>query len=414
MKYKEGDKVTVTTDKGKHTGLVMPSKGDLVVKLDSGYNIGIKRSKIKQIKAVKVRVTPKKKAKVVRSKSGLPTIVILSTGGTISSKVDYKTGAVHASLDASELLESTPELKSFANIVCRPIMNKMSENIGPNEWAKIARETYKELKKKNVAGVVITHGTDTMHYTSSALSFMLEDLNKPVVLTGSQRSSDRGSSDSRMNLVCSVIAATSNVAEVSICMHATTEDTYCHLHRGTKVRKMHTSRRDAFRSLNESPIARVYPSGKVEYTNSYRRRSDISPKLRAGVEKYVGLVYIYPGIDPDVINWYVKRKYKGLVLIATGLGHVSDKIIGSVRSAVKKGVKVYMAPQCLSGRLNTDVYSNGRKLAKAGAVSLEDMLPETAYVKLVWALGQEKPGLMTENLRGEITECSDLKTFEES
>jgi glutamyl-tRNA(Gln) amidotransferase subunit D len=414
MDYKEGDKVKVKTKDGELTGLIVPSKGDLVLKLDSGYNMGIKRSNIKQIKVLKKGSVQKKKVKAVKSNPKLPTVVILSTGGTISSKVDYRTGAVHASLDANELLEATPELKKFANIVCRPIMNKMSENIKPSDWAKIARETYKELKNKDVAGVVITHGTDTMHYTSSILSFMFEDLNKPVVLTGSQRSSDRGSSDSRMNLVCSVIAATSSVAEVSICMHATTEDTYCHLHRGTKVRKMHTSRRDAFRTLNDTPIARVYPNGKIEYLNNHRRRSDTSPKLKTGVDRHVGLIYIYPGIDPGVIDWYIKKKYKGLVLIVTGLGHVPNEIITSVRSAVKKGVKVYLAPQCISGRLNTNVYSNGRKLAKAGAVPLEDMLPETAYVKLVWALGQGKPELMTENLRGEITECTDPQTFEES
>jgi glutamyl-tRNA(Gln) amidotransferase subunit D len=414
MKYKEGDRVIVSTNKGKVSGIVMPSKRTVVIKLESGYNMGIKKSNVKGLKVVRRAMPVKKKGKNVGFKKGLPAVVILSTGGTISSRVDYSTGAVHASLDASDLVEAVPELKDIANIECKGILNKMSEDIKPGDWVKIAKAVYREVKRKDVSGVVVTHGTDTMHYTSAALSFMLEDLNKPVVLTGSQRSSDRGSSDARMNLICSAIAATSDIAEVVVCMHGTTDDAYCSVHRGTKVRKMHTSRRDAFQSINEGQIAMIRPDGKIERTNKYRKRSERVVKLRIGIESQVALVYVHPGMNPDLIDWYVKKGYKGLVLMATGLGHVPSELLRGIKNAVKRGVTVCLAPQCISGRLNPLVYSNGRKLIKAGALPLEDMLPETAYVKLMWSLGQDKPKLMLENLRGEIVECIDPEVFESS
>lgn len=128
----------------------------------------------------------------------------------------------------------------------------------PKHWIKIAHEVAKSLNSGD-SGVVVAHGTDTMGYTAAALSFMLRDLGKPVILVGAQRSSDRPSSDAAMNLICSVRMSTSDVAEVMVVMHGETGDTYCLAHRGTKVRKMHTSRRDAFRSINDVPIAKVWP-----------------------------------------------------------------------------------------------------------------------------------------------------------
>ena len=131
----------------------------------------------------------------------------------------------------------------------------------PEYWVKTARSVADEING-GADGVVVAHGTDTMHYTSAALNFML-DTPVPVVVTGAQRSSDRPSSDAFMNLISSVVAAKSDIAEVTLCMHAEEDDSYCLLHRGTKVRKMHTTRRDTFRSINALPIAKI-EKGKLK------------------------------------------------------------------------------------------------------------------------------------------------------
>ena len=265
MAAEPGDRVKVTCQDEVLEGILIQRpeilpQNFIVVKLDSGYNVGVDRKKIKRIEVLqKYKKKPKKKIKVKFNKK-LPTIAVLTTGGTISSKVDYSTGGVAASLTGEDLVEMCPELKEIANIKARKIMSVMSEDATPKDWIKMAQETVKDLKKYD--GVVLTTGTDTMHYISAALSFMIKDLNKPVVITGSQRSIDRGSSDAFMNLICAVQAAAKfNCAEVMTCMHGTTNDDYCLLIRGTKVRKMHTSRRDAFRPVNENAIAKITAKG---------------------------------------------------------------------------------------------------------------------------------------------------------
>jgi glutamyl-tRNA(Gln) amidotransferase subunit D len=238
------------------------------------------------------------------------------------------------------------------------------------------------------------------------------------VITGAQRSSDRPSSDAFLNLLNSITAAKSDIAEVMVCMHATEDDTYCDLHRGTKVRKMHTSRRDTFRSINTSPLARVQ-NGGIEILDEqlrYKTRTGGEVELRDAVESRVAFIKSYPGISGELIDYHVDKGYKGIVLEGTGLGHCPEEIIPSIKRARDSGIPVVMTSQCLYGHINMNVYSTGRKLITAGVISAGDMLPETAYVKLSWALGQtdeieEVEKTMQTNIAGEIEDKSSIKYF---
>ncbi len=397
----------------------------VVVKLDSGYNIGIEKKKIKRIEVLKkYRPTKKKKKKTVPVNKKLPTVTVLSTGGTISSKIDYKTGAVSAEFSAAELVNMVPELKKVANVKAKKIMNKMSEDFTPSDWVFIAQEVVKALKTAD--GVVVTQGTDTFHYTTSALSFLIKGLNKPVVFTAAQRSIDRGSSDAFMNLLCAVTAAANfNCAEVLSCMHGTTNDDYCLLIRGTKVRKMHSSRRDAFRPINEKSIARVFPDGNIEEINPDYKRKDEDKNAKPGVEdklqEKVAIIYVYPNMDPGVIDYYLNKNYKGIVLAATALGHVPTQskksVLPALERATKKGIPIVIASQTIYGHVHPYVYTSLRKLSiELKAVFVEDMLPETAYIKLMYVLGKtKKPDeikeLMLKDIAGEITDREPLDVF---
>lgn len=423
---REGDRIVV----GDYEGLLMPSPDitgspdHIVLKLDNGYNVGIKyekglrieRSKKSEPKVVEEeyeREVEEHHVKKLEEREDYPKIAIISVGGTIASKVDYRTGAVSAAMTAKDLVAQVPELLDIAHIEVETLFEVMSEDMGPKHWIKLAKEVGKQLDKSD--GVVITHGTDTMHYTSAALSFMLRGLNKPVVLTGAQRSSDRGSSDASINLICSVHSARSDVAEVAICMHGEPDDSFCLLNRGTKVRKMHATMRNAFRPVNDYPIAKVWPDGKMEFIKEdYHKRGKGNLKVDAKFEEKVALLKAYPGSKPELVDWLVKQGIKGIVVEGTGLGHVPTKAknswIPSIKSAVDSGVTVVVATQTLYGRVNPNVYSNLRVLYyEAGAIPALDMLPETAYVKLGWVLAHTKVlkrvrEMMSTNYAGEFNE----------
>jgi glutamyl-tRNA(Gln) amidotransferase subunit D len=422
-----GDYVRIIEKENGNTsvyeGIVMNpyelSSGEtLTLKLDNGYNIGILVDQIVSVEIIE-KAAPREELKfeeVFPKKPGLPSVAIIGTGGTIASRIDYKTGAVHAAFTAEELAKAVPEIFDIANITPKLLFNIMSEDMRPEYWIRIAHEVARMLNNGE-DGVVIAHGTDTMAYTASALSFMLRDLGKPVILVGSQRSSDRPSSDAAMNLICSVRMATADFGEVAIVMHGETGDTYCLAHRGTKARKMHTSRRDAFRSINDIPIARIWPDGRIEFLRKdYRKRTESEVWVDDEMEERVALVKAFPGIQPEVIDFFVDRRYKGLVIEGTGLGHVPTYLIESIRRATEEGVTVCMTSQCLYGRVNLNVYSTGRRLLKAGVIPCEDMLPETAYVKLMWVLGhtddpREVREMMLTNYAGEITPYTRFDTF---
>ena len=417
---KEGDIVRIITKDEEFQGILMPrpdllDKNITVIKLDNGYNIGIEKKKIKKIELVKAYKETKPKKIKLKKNPKLPTITIISTGGTISSRIDYKTGGVHADYTAEDFVAMCPELQNIANIRAKQLMLKMSEDFNSKDWVTIAKAVKKELEHSD--GIVITQGTDTLHYTTSALSFFIKNLKKPVVVTAAQRSIDRGSSDAFMNLVCAVKAAASDIAEVMSCLHGTTNDDYCLLIKGTKVRKMHTSRRDAFRPINDLPIAKVFPS-KIEKILEYNKKSAGTCELDAKFEEKTALIYVYPGMNPEVIDYYVKKGYKGLVIAATALGHVptegKNSIIPNLKKAIDKKVAIVIASQTLYGRVHPYVYTNLRKLSiEVKSIFVEDMLPETAYVKLGWALAHKEntKELMLTNIAGELTTRSLKDTY---
>ena len=426
---KPGDLVRITCGTEAHEGVLLPAaSGDedfVTLKLKSGYNIGIANSRIRRTELLEAQsaefLGAKKAAPLNVTK---PYVSLLSCGGTIASRIDYRTGAVVSIVTPEELLAGLPKV-SGVSINPRPLFSISSEDMVPAHWAKIAEGAASELSD-GAEGVVVTHGTDTMHYTSAALSFMLQNLPAPVILTGSQRSSDRGSSDAQDNARAAIIAAKSGISGVFVCMHEGLDDGACALHFGTKVRKMHTSRRDAFRSINSGIAARIRPQDE--------KFDRLSPLLRPrGTGKVVpdtkmngnvALLYVYPGIKPRAIS--ALSGYDGVVLAGTGLGHLpinssnnplSVSILPQVKELTGSGIMVYVASQAIYGRIDMDVYSPGRELARAGVMGNHcDMTPETAYVKLMWVLGREKKmekvrELMERSLVGEISERTEITDY---
>src|SRR3989338_136708 len=424
-----GDTVKVHTKEQVYDGILLPrpeifDENYTVIKLDNGYNIGIENKKITKIELVKKYEKKKEKKHKIEHKKGLPNVPILSFGGTISSRVDYKTGGVYADYTAEDFVAMLPDLKNVANLKAEKVMSIMSEDMAPEDWQAMARRIAKELNEDKVSGVVVTQGTDTLHYSTAAISFFLRHLNKPVVFTAAQRSIDRGSSDAFSNLLCAVHAAGKfDGAAVVTCLHGTSNDDYCILNRGTKVRKMHTSRRDAFRPINELPLAKVYENGNIEIlNNNYNKRNDGKVTVNDKFEHKTALLYVYPGMNPDVLDYYLEKKYKGIVIAATGLGHVStlnpkNSLVKKLKELIDKNVAIVIAPQTLYGRVHPYVYSPLRKLSiELNCIFADDMLPETAYVKLGWVLGHthkldEVKEMMLMNYAGEISERSEEKGF---
>ncbi len=412
-----GDRIRVINGDKVFEGRLMPREalyGDkpfVVIKLDNGYNIGVRVTNTTVIEKIGSfeKATPLPPRPQIQ-RSDLPRVVMLSTGGTIVSKVDYETGAVKPALSTEELLEWIPEAANISYIEAKEILRIFSEDMTPRLWSRIAEEAYKHMID-GYDGIVIAHGTDTMGYTAAALAFAIRNKRVPIVLVGAQRSSDRPSTDSAFNLTAAFLtAAKAPFAESVIVMHGETGDAYALAHRGTKVRKMHTSRRDAFQSINERPLAIIYPrEGKIKVINKiieYRDKSK-EPVLKNHFDEKVILLKIYPGIDPEIIEVLIDKGYHGIVLEGTGLGHTSQRLIPAIKRAVEEGIAVVMTSQCLFGRIDMYVYSTGRKLLAAGVIPGEDMLPETAYVKLSWILGytrdlKEVRKLMLSNIAGEI------------
>ena len=335
MEFKQGDWVRIEKNGTVYEGKVMPSmEGYITIKMKSGYNAGFSKDKVRITLLEnngengnggkwRERIKDGRRGNLKPGKK-LPKIAILSTGGTIASKIDYRTGAVTSQFTADDILAAIPELKQIADFKGRVISSILSENMDSDSWQNLARAVVEEIEA-GADGIIVTHGTDTMMYTAAALSFMIETP-VPIVLVGSQRSADRPSSDNAMNAICAALVAISDIAEVSVVMHGTTSDDFCEIHRGTKVRKMHTSRRDAFKSINSLPIGIVdYNTGEIKTFIDYTRRGEKSLKFKPGMEPKCALVKFTPGSDPAILDFYINSGYRGLVLEGTGLGHVSTK-----------------------------------------------------------------------------------------
>jgi len=404
-----GDRVRVERGGVENEGVLMPSTtaDHLVVKLPGGYNVGIDRENAAvdvlegDVYDVESAGAGEGASSTIEFDDDLPTVSLISTGGTIASTVDYRTGAVTAQFDAEDVLRAVPDLAGRANYRGRVVANILSENMTTAVWRDLAEAVHEEIEA-GADGVVVMHGTDTMQYTASALAFML-DTPVPVVFTGSQRSADRPSSDNVMNAVCAVEAAKADRAEVLLCMHASSSDDVCALHRATRVRKNHTSRRDAFETVGATPIGEVdYESETVDFRRDGPKRGktelDLAPELETSVE----LVKFTPGMNPAALDHLDDAE--GVVIEGTGLGHVATDWIDRIEELVEQGTTVAMTSQCLEGRVCDRVYDTGRDLLDAGVVEAGDTLPETATAKLMWVLANRSnpAAAMGESLVGEL------------
>jgi glutamyl-tRNA(Gln) amidotransferase subunit D len=341
----------------------------------------------------------------------LPRVKLLGTGGTIASRLDYRTGAVIPAFTPGELYGSVPELADICNLETEKLFSIFSENMGPEQYLALAAKIG-EAVRAGYDGVVIGHGTDTMHHTAAALSFMVQDPPVPVVMVGSQRSSDRPSSDAARNLIHATwTAARGPIAEVMVCMFGPTSDRYNLLHRGTRVRKMHSSYRSTFRTVGDVPLAMVEDGQLTPLKEDWHpRRADREVRIQAAYDDRVTLLYYYPGMQPDVLDAMVEKGYHGIIIAGTGLGHVNRKIYPALERAHAAGVHLFMTLQTLWGFVQMQVYETGREILQLGVVPLANMMPEVAFVKLGWALGLH-PGdpaavraLMTTPIAGDMTE----------
>ena len=385
-----GDSVKILADI-TYSGIVMPryehsDDMHIVLKLKSGYNIGLEIAKIeKVVKGPTPEKIVEKSEKVVKNEK-LPNILLLSTGGTIASKIDYRTGSVTPVLTAEELNSSVPELSKIANIDTKVLFSEYSENIMPEHWLKIA-QTVNGYLNSDYSGIIIAHGTDTMHYTSSYLSFSLAGFPIPIALVGSQRSSDRASSDAALNLIGAVNFLTEcKTNGIYIAMHQDENDETIACHIGTRVRKNHTSKRGAFQTVGNDP-AFLIVNGEIH--NNMKERffttSEYSPKIK--INEKVALVKYHPGYDPNMLKNIIDAGYKAIIFEGTGLGHVGKNMYPAVKMADEKGIFMGMTSQCIDGRVRMTVYESGRDLLDLGIIPLENMIPEIALVKAMWATG---------------------------
>ena len=406
----------VRTTRGDFRGIVLPrSVNDddehIVLKLATGYNVGVAVGTIQQMEECGYKEAhykiPEREFPTSPEKRN---VKLLGTGGTIASRLDYRTGAVIPAFSPGELYGAVPELADICNLTTEKLFAVFSENMGPTQYKALAQAIGDEIRK-GIDGIVIGHGTDTMHHTAAALSFMVQNPPVPIVMVGSQRSSDRPSSDAALNLIhATTTAAEADIAEVMVCMFGPTSDEYALLHRGTRVRKMHSSYRSTFRTIGDIPIAMVRRGMITPLRQDYnRRRNDRNVAVLNVFEERVTLLYYYPNMHPDIIEAMIDLGYRGIVIAGTGLGHVNKPLYPAIRRAVEKGIHIYMTVQTLWGYVHMFVYDTGRDLMTLGIVPAENMLPEVAYIKLGWVLGQTKDParvreLMLTPIAGEITE----------
>ena len=416
----DGDRVQLVTDSNTFEGRQMPSRhGDIVVvKLDSGYNVGIAKDKIKEHKIIEKFKEAQSVKIEVSVRDDLPTISILHTGGTIASRVDYRTGGVVSSFTPEDLLQMFPEISEIANLNSCLLANMWSDDLRFANIVTLAKAVHEEIKK-GVAGIIIGMGTDNLAVAAAGVAFMVQNSPIPILFVGSQRSSDRGSSDAGMNLISAAnFIKQSDFCGVAICMHNSSEDKKCAILPATKTYKLHSSRRDAFRAVNAVPYALInYPEGEIEYVSDYAKRSGQKVEVKAAMEDKVGYLRSHVNMFKEEVLAF--KGFKGLVIDGTGLGHIpgyspnpecepNKAVFDAVEDLVKSGTVVVMCTQTLYGRVKMNVYDRGRDLKRIGVVSGRDMLANTALVKLSWLLAnyssEEVRNTIGTNMVGEISE----------
>ncbi|MBO4542415.1 MAG: Glu-tRNA(Gln) amidotransferase subunit GatD [Bacteroidales bacterium] len=412
------DKAEVETTRGHFSGKILPRAENtddlhIVLKVITGYNIGLD---IETITDMKGERDPQPNFKVPEKEfpytKGLPHVKLLGTGGTIASRLDYRTGAVIPAFSPGELFGAVPELADICNLDTEKVFAVFSENMSPTEYKALAQKIGEETKN-GIDGIVIGHGTDTLAHTATALTYMCQNLPMPVVLVGSQRSSDRPSSDAALNLMHAMTAAGhGDIAEVMVCMFGPTSDEYGFLHRGTRVRKMHSSYRSTFRTIGDTPLATISRKDGVkpikEVYNHRRKNQERKVEIITTLDAYkasiaandpnttrivptfddrVAILYYYPGMKPDVLEALIDKGYKGIVWDGTGLGHVNKGMFEAIQKATDQGIHQYMCVQTIWGYTHMFVYDTGRDLMARGIIPADNMLAESAYIKLGWALG---------------------------
>ncbi|NQU79944.1 MAG: Glu-tRNA(Gln) amidotransferase subunit GatD [Bacteroidetes bacterium] len=406
----------IETTRGKFMGTVLPrSENDddkhIVLKIPTGYNIGIDIDTINMMKETGFqKASYKIPEKEFPYSDHLPNVKLFGTGGTIASRLDYRTGAVIPAFSPGELYGAVPELADICNLTTEKLFAVFSENMGPSQYITLAKAIVKEISN-GIDGIIIGHGTDTLHHTAAALSFMIQDSPIPIILVGSQRSSDRPSSDAALNLMHAVYAAGhGDIAETLVCMFGPTSDEYGFLHRGTRVRKMHSSYRSTFRTIGDIPVATVTRNEVKPIKENYNpRRKDRNVKLLPYFNEKVSMLYYYPNMKPDILDSLVDAGYKGIVIVGTGLGHVNKELYPAIERATQKGVSIYMTLQTIWGYVHMFVYDTGRDMMAKGVIPAGNMLSEVAFIKLGWALGQtedpvEVKKIMLSPINDEITE----------
>jgi len=409
--------VRVTNEAGStFEGVILPRSETyddlhIVIKMKNGYNIGIHVDRVRAIEELGYKEAVYKiPEKEFPRRPDLPSVTLLGTGGTIASRLDYRTGAVIPAFTPGELYGAVPELADICNLTTRKLFGVFSENMAKEQYVGLARAIGDEIER-GAEGIVVGHGTDTMGHTAAILSFMVQESPVPIVIVGSQRSSDRPSSDAALNLIHAVRAAAyGEIAEVQICMFGPTSDRYVLLHRGTRCRKMHSSYRSTFRTIGDIPLC-IVSRASFDYLSDGFRRRDRSRRVKIDpvFDDRVTILYYYPGMHPDLVDALCEKGYRGIVIAGTGLGHVNKPLYPALKRAIQSGVHVVMTVQTLWGYAQMYVYDTGRDLLDIGVVPLDNMLPETAFMKLCWVLGHtddhgEVLRMMREPIAQEITE----------
>ncbi len=393
----------------------------LIMKLKSGYDIAIPRKEIRGLSIIQ-RVAKEKVNTLTKSESysfDNPDLTIITTGGTISSKIDYKRGGTSPFVPPEYYFQIAPDLKKYGNVAINKLMSIWSEDMAPRDWIKIAIAALSAIKKGS-KGIMVTMGTDTMHFASAAMSFILNPLSVPVVFTGAQRSTDRGSTDASTNLLLSAITALKwGGGESVICMHANLNDNYNFILRGNRARKMHSERRDAFRPINTLPLGKVYLDGKIEKLSENIKRSE-ETSINTKLDEKVALLVSYPGMDGNLINAAIEKGTHGIVIAGTGFGNLPLKeksVYNALKRAKKEDIPVVLTSQTIYGATNEFVYSRLRELSNFdNIIYVGNMLTETAFAKLMFVLGQTKKieevkTIMNTTLAGEISDKDNLNEF---